>query len=131
MTTYKRIRNLSACVEKRGRVRMGGWLQFGKGELGWGRRRRNRGKESRQSGYILTFTDGITDGHVPSDSMSSVIVTDENGLSVYTDKIRDGIKSVGKNYRQTNSVSNFVSFHRFSSSEFPLKNVLNFEFVLF
>jgi hypothetical protein len=110
---------------------MGGWLQFGKGELGWGRRRRNRGKESRQSGYILTFTDGITDGHVPSDSMSSVIITDENGLSVYTDKIRDGIKSVGKNYRQTNSVSNFVSFHRFSSSEFPLKNVLNFEFVLF
>jgi len=40
------------------------------GELGWGRRRgrrrRNRGRECRQSGYILAFTDGITDGHVPS-----------------------------------------------------------------
>jgi hypothetical protein len=43
---------------------MGGWLQFGKGELGWGRRRRNRGGESRQSVYILAFTDGITDDHV-------------------------------------------------------------------
>jgi hypothetical protein len=49
---------------------MGGWLQFGRGEVGYerrrGRRRRNRGKECRQSGYILAFTDGITDGHVPS-----------------------------------------------------------------
>jgi len=35
VTTYKSIRNLSACVEKRGRVGMGGWLQFGRGELGW------------------------------------------------------------------------------------------------
>ena len=30
MTTYKSMRNLSACVEKRGRVGMGAWLQFGK-----------------------------------------------------------------------------------------------------
>jgi hypothetical protein len=70
VTTYKSIRNLSACVEKRARVGMGGWLQFGRGELGWGRRRgrrmRNRGRESRHSRYISTFTDGITDGHVPS-----------------------------------------------------------------
>jgi len=66
MTTYKSIRNLSACVEKRGRVGMGGWMQFGRGEVGWGRRRRNREGECRQSGYIWTFTDGITDGHVPS-----------------------------------------------------------------
>jgi hypothetical protein len=42
VTTYKSIRNLSFCVEKRGRVRMGGWLQLGRGEVGWGRRRRNR-----------------------------------------------------------------------------------------
>ena len=28
MTTYKSIRNLCACVEKRGRVGMGVWLQF-------------------------------------------------------------------------------------------------------
>jgi hypothetical protein len=66
VTTYKSIRNLSACVKKRGRVGMGGWLQFGRGELGWGRRRRNRGRKCRQSGYILAFTDGFTDGHVPS-----------------------------------------------------------------
>jgi hypothetical protein len=34
VTTYKSIRNLSACVEKMRRVGMGVWLQFGKGELG-------------------------------------------------------------------------------------------------
>jgi hypothetical protein len=33
------------------------------GELGLGRRRRNRGGEGRQSGHILTFPDGFTDGH--------------------------------------------------------------------
>jgi hypothetical protein len=55
VTTYKSIRNLSACVEKRGRVGMGVWLQFGREELGWGRRRRNRGREYRQSGYILAM----------------------------------------------------------------------------
>jgi hypothetical protein len=65
VTTYKSIRNLSACEGKRGRDGMGGWLQFGRGELGWGRRR-NRGRESRQSGYILAFTDGITDRTFPS-----------------------------------------------------------------
>jgi hypothetical protein len=31
--------------------------------LGLGRRRRNRGGEGRQSGHILTFPDGFTDGH--------------------------------------------------------------------
>jgi len=49
---------------------MGGWLQFGRGEVGWerrrGRRRRNKGRECRQSGYIMAFTDGITDGQVLS-----------------------------------------------------------------
>jgi hypothetical protein len=58
LTTYKSIRNLS---EKRERVGKGGWLQFGRGELGWGRRRRNRGGENWQSVDILAFTDGITD----------------------------------------------------------------------
>jgi hypothetical protein len=43
---------------------VGDCLQFGREELGWGRRRRNRGGESRQSVDILTFTDGITDEHV-------------------------------------------------------------------
>ena len=45
---------------------MGGWLQFRRGEVGWGRRRGNRGRECRHSGYILAFIDGITDDHVPS-----------------------------------------------------------------
>jgi len=47
---------------------MGGWLQFGRGEVGWerrrGKRRINRGRECRQSGYIMAFTDGITDEQV-------------------------------------------------------------------
>jgi len=34
VTTLKNVRNLSACVQKRGRVGMSGWLQFGRGELG-------------------------------------------------------------------------------------------------
>jgi hypothetical protein len=54
VTMYKSIRNLSAGVEKRGRVGMGGWLQFGRGEVGWerrrGRRRRNRGRECQSTG---------------------------------------------------------------------------------
>ena len=33
------------------------------GELRLGRRRRNRGGEGWQSGHILTFPDGFTDGH--------------------------------------------------------------------
>jgi len=40
---------------------MGDWLQFGRGEVGWERKRRNRGRECWQSGYIMAFTDGIID----------------------------------------------------------------------
>jgi len=47
---YKKLECL--CWED-GRVGMSGWLQFGRGEVGWGRRRRNRGRECRQSGYIF------------------------------------------------------------------------------
>ena len=74
MTTYKSIRNLNACVEIRGRVGMGSWLQFGRGELARGRRRRNRGGESRQSMYILAFIDGITNGYVPSVYPSVIVM---------------------------------------------------------
>jgi hypothetical protein len=49
------------CVEKTEIFLRGSCLQFGRGELGWGRRRRNRGGEGRQSGDILTFVDGIID----------------------------------------------------------------------
>jgi hypothetical protein len=37
------------------------------GELGLGRRRRNRGGEGRQSYHILTFSEGFTDGNFVSD----------------------------------------------------------------
>jgi len=35
-------------------------LQSRRGELEWGRRRRNMGGKGRQSGYILALTDGNT-----------------------------------------------------------------------
>jgi len=40
------------------------------GELGLGRRRRNRGGEGRQSCHILTFSDGFTDGNSVYDYVS-------------------------------------------------------------
>ena len=39
------------------------------GELGLGRRRRNRGREGRQKRHILTFSDGFTDGFSVGDSV--------------------------------------------------------------
>jgi hypothetical protein len=68
VTTYKSIRKMSAYVEEKRDIfrGVGGCLQFGRGELGCGRRRRNRGGQSRQSVDLLAFTDGITDGHVLS-----------------------------------------------------------------
>jgi len=46
------------------------------GELGLGRRRRNRGEEGRQRGHILTFPDGFTDGLFISET-----VDDSDGTS--------------------------------------------------
>jgi len=43
------------------------------GELGWGRKRRNRGGEGRQSGDILTFVDGFTDGIISSVILSAIL----------------------------------------------------------
>ena len=52
-------------VKKRG-IFLGGWLfAVWEGRVGMGRRRRNRGGEGRQSGDVLTFIDGITDGLIP------------------------------------------------------------------
>jgi hypothetical protein len=42
-------------------------LKFGRGELGWGRRRKNKGGEGRQSGYISTLNDQNTDGLILSE----------------------------------------------------------------
>jgi hypothetical protein len=41
--------------------------------LGWGRRRRNRGGDSRQSCDILTFADGIIDGLMMSVVPSAIL----------------------------------------------------------
>ena len=59
MTTYgycDHVRILSARVENSGELGWV-WLQFGRGEVGWERRRRrNRGRECRQiGGYIMVF----------------------------------------------------------------------------
>ena len=48
-------------------------MQFGRGELGWGGRRRNRGGEGQQSGDILTFFEGITDGLILSVIPSAIL----------------------------------------------------------
>ena len=48
-----------------------------RGELGWGRRR-NRGGEGRQSGHILTFADGLTDGRIPSVVPSTILTVNRS-----------------------------------------------------
>ena len=35
---------------------MDGWLQFGRGEVGWGRRRRNRGREEERVSVEAVYT---------------------------------------------------------------------------
>jgi hypothetical protein len=42
------------------------------GELGLGRRRRNRGGEGWQRGHMLTFSDGFTDGFSIGDSVGKI-----------------------------------------------------------
>jgi hypothetical protein len=45
------------------------------GELGLGRRRRNRGGEGRKIGHILTFPDSFTDGHSVGETVNDSNVT--------------------------------------------------------
>ena len=61
---HKTLRTISCCAEMREIfVRgEGGLVVCRWGELGLGRRRRNRGGEGRQIGHILTFSDGFTYG---------------------------------------------------------------------
>jgi hypothetical protein len=47
---------------------VGGLVVCRWGELGLGRRRRNRGGEGQQRGHILTFSDGFTDEKSVGDS---------------------------------------------------------------
>jgi len=60
-------------VLRRERFFLGGLVVCSRGELGWGRRRRNRGGEGRQSGHILTFADIFTDEIILSVSPSVIL----------------------------------------------------------
>jgi hypothetical protein len=71
-----------------------GCLQFGRGELGWGRRRRNRGGESQQSLNILAVTDGIIDGHVLSVYLSVILTV--NGPRHCNPSVITSVKSSEK-----------------------------------
>jgi hypothetical protein len=51
--------------------------------LGWGRRRRNRGRESRQSGYILAFTDENVPSVYPSVSPPVTVPHHYTGIPVW------------------------------------------------
>jgi len=77
------IRNLSAHVENNGELgwvfgcSLGGEVQFGRREVGWERRRRrNRERECRQIGeHVMVFSNGITDGLLPSVKVSRQCTT--------------------------------------------------------
>jgi hypothetical protein len=60
------------CVKKRAIFLGDGCLPFGRGELGWERRRRNREGEGRPSGYLLALTGGNTDGLIMSVILSVI-----------------------------------------------------------
>jgi len=64
---------MTCCAEKREIFFLEGVVICSRGELRWERRRRNMGAEGRQSGHILTFTDGFTDGIIPSVSPSVIL----------------------------------------------------------
>jgi len=70
VTTYKSIRNLSACVEKSGEL--GGVVGCSLGGERWdGKEEGEEGETEEESvgrggTYIMAFTDGITDGTFPS-----------------------------------------------------------------
>ena len=64
---------MTCCAEKReicfgGEVVVCSWR-----ELGWGRRKRNRGGEGRYSGHRLSFVDGFTDRILASMSPSAIL----------------------------------------------------------
>jgi hypothetical protein len=71
VTTYKSIRNLSACVEKSGEL---GWVVGCslRGERWDGKEEEEEEGETEEESvdiggtYIMAFTDGITDGMYPS-----------------------------------------------------------------
>ena len=56
------------------------------GEMGLGRRRRNRGGEGRQRGHILTISDGFTDEKAIGDS-DGKIDTSSYGSGISTPSV--------------------------------------------
>jgi hypothetical protein len=55
------------------KIYLGGGGSLGRwGELGLGRRMRNRGGEGHQSCHILTFSNGFTDGYSVGDSDGNI-----------------------------------------------------------
>ena len=67
---HKTSRNITCCANMRKFFfgGEGGLVVCRWGELGLGRRRRNRGGEGQQNWHILTFSDGFTDGNSIGDS---------------------------------------------------------------
>jgi hypothetical protein len=66
---HKTSRNMTCCAEMREIFVWGkGVVVCRWGELGLGRRRRNRGGEGRQRGHILTFSHGFSNGFSVGDS---------------------------------------------------------------
>ena len=80
---HKTSRNITCCADMREIFVWGerGLVVCRWGELGLGRRRRNRGGEGRWSGHILTFTDGFTDGNCVNDS-DGTIDTSPHGSAI-------------------------------------------------
>ena len=84
---HKTSRNITCCADIREIFFWGGgglvvcrW-----GELGLGRRRRNRGGEGRQNGHILTFPHGFTDENSvgePVDDSDGTIDTSPYGSAI-------------------------------------------------
>jgi hypothetical protein len=57
---------------------VGGLVVCSRGELGWGRRRRNGGGEGQKSDHILSFADGITDGLLLSVIPSAILTVNRS-----------------------------------------------------
>jgi len=91
------IRNLSARVENSGEFEMGVWLQFGRGEVGWERRRRrNRGRECWQMGvYNGFFRRNHRWTYSVGDSVDDVVGESTTSLYGYL-SLNPSVMSVGK-----------------------------------
>jgi hypothetical protein len=81
---HKTSRNITCCADMRKTFfgGEGGLVVCRWGELGLGRRRRNRGGEGRQSWHILTFTDGFTDGYSVGESVGDHVCDSDGNIDM-------------------------------------------------